>query len=148
MNGLRLFSPLSNGSFVGTSGTTGQVAFTNNVATTQLIAAAPAAEPVSAAGQYRIDVSIVATVLATAAASCAVNVVGHDAAGAYTNPVPLDAGLTGTIGASFNLGTTNRASGSLVVQHDGTTDLSATISGITTPGPLAAKYQITVTRIG
>lgn len=147
MKGLTSFSPLNNSSYVGTSGTTGQTVFATNVGTTQLIAAT-SVEPVISAGQYRVEVSIVATVLATLAASCALNIIGHDAAGAYTNPVPLDAGITGTIGASFNLGTTNRANGSLIVQHDGTTDLSFSITGITTPGSLAAKYQVTVTRIG
>jgi hypothetical protein len=143
MNGLGPLINLGNGSYQGTSGTTGKVAFAANVGTTQLIAA-----DLFAAGQYRIEVAIVATALATAAAACAVNIVGHDAAGAYTSAVPLDSGVSGTIGASFNLGTTSRANGSLVIEYDGTTDLSLTITGITTPGPLAATYQVTVTRIG
>lgn len=144
MNGLGpLVSLLNNGSYVGTSGTTGQVVFAANVGTTQLLAAS-----ILTAGQYRVEVNIVATVLATLAATMALNIVGHDAIGGYTAPVPLVAGLTGVLGAAINLATTNRASGSLVVEHDGTTDLSLTITGITTPGPLAAKYQVTLTRIG
>jgi hypothetical protein len=134
---------IGNGSYVGTAGTTGQVAFAANVGTTQLIAA-----DLFTAGQYRVEVAIVATALATLAANCVVNVLGHDAAGAYTSAMPLDSGLSGTIAGSFNLGTTNRASGALVVQHDGSTDLSFAITGISTPGPLAAKYQVTLTRIG
>lgn len=132
---LRVIPPLNQ--------TTDLTAFAANVATTQLLAAGT--EP---AGQYRVDVNIVATALATLAANCALNIVGHDAAGAYTNPVPLDAGLTGNIGASFNLGTTTRAQGSLTVIWDATTDLSFTITGITTPGPLAANYQVTIQKIG
>ncbi len=143
MNGLGPLVNFGNGSYQGTSGTTSKTAFAANLGTTQLLPA-----DLFSAGQYRIEVAIVATVLATLAANCAVNIVGNDAAGAYTNPVPLDAGLTGTIGASFNLGTTNRASGTLVVQHDGSVDMSLTITGITTPGPLAATYQVTVTRVG
>jgi hypothetical protein len=144
MNPLTLVAVNTNSnSYYASSGTTGKTAFAANVATTQLLAA-----DLFGAGQYRIDVAIVATALATLATNCAINVVGHDAAGAYTSAIPLDAGLTGTIAGSFNLATTSRASGSLVVEWDGSTDLSFAITGITTPGPLAATYQITVTRIG
>lgn len=143
MNGLGPIVNFGNGSYQGTSGTTGQTVFAANVGATQLLAA-----DLFTVGQYRVEVSIVATALATLAANCAVNIIGHDNVGAYTSAMPLDSGLTGTVAGTFNLGTTSRASGSLVIQHDGITDLSFSITGITTPGPLAAKYQITVTRIG
>lgn len=148
MNPISSLVTLSNpGSYVANSGTTGKTAFAANVGATQLLAA-DAINCAVQAGQYRVDVTIVATVLATLAPNCAFNVIGNDAAGAYTNPIPLDAGLTGTVGASFNLGTTSRASGSLLIDHDATAPLSFSITGITTPGPLAAKYQITLTRVG
>ncbi len=143
MNGLGPLVNFGNGSYQGTSGTTGKVAFAANVGTTQLLAA-----DLFSAGQYRIEVALVATALATLASTCAVNISGHDAAGAYTSAVPLASGSTGTVSGSFDLAATSRASGALVIQHDGTTALSLTITGITTPGPLAATYQVTVTRIG
>lgn len=100
-------------------------------------------------GTYRMDVTIVATALATLAANCAFNVLATDAAGAYTSPVPLVANGAGVPAASFNLGTTARASGSLIFQSSGlATDIQYSITGITTPGPLAAVYSAILTRIG
>jgi hypothetical protein len=98
---------------------------------------------------YRADVTIVATALATLAANVAFNIIATDAAGAFTAPVPLVAGVAGVPTPNFNLGTTARAAGSLVFQSIAiATDISFSITGITTPGPLAAIYQVVLTRIG
>lgn len=117
-------------------------AFAANVGVTSL---SGSARP---AGMYRADVTIVATALATLAANCAFNIIGTDAAGAFTAPVPLVAGVSGTPAASFNLGTTARAAGSLIFQSTGgAADISISITGITTPGALAAVYQVVLTRL-
>lgn len=118
-------------------------AFAANVATTSL---AGVGRP---PGTYRAEVTLVATVLATLAANVAFNILSTDAAGAFTAPVPLVAGVTGLYTANFNLGTTSRASGSLVFEYAGgaAVDISFSIQGITTPGPLAAAYNVVLTRI-
>lgn len=120
-------------------------AFAANVGSTSLLGT----NPRKPAGMYRADVTIVATALATLAATVAFNVIATDAAGAFTAPIPLVAGVTGVPAANFNLGTTSRASGSLILQSTAaSTDISFSITGITTPGPLAAIYEIVLTRIG
>lgn len=100
------------------------------------------------AGMYRADVTIVATTLATLAATTAFNILSSDAAGAFTSPVPLVSGSSGLYTASFDLGTVSRAAGSLIFQYaGGAVDISFSITGITTPGPLAAVYNVALTRL-
>lgn len=118
---------------------TGNVAFAANVGATTLL---PAGAP---AGKYQVDVTLVATALATLAANTAFNITHTDAAGSVTEAVPLD--NAGVIGATFNLGTTSRASGSLVFNSTGAI-VQLSITGITTPGPLAATYNATVRYLG
>ena len=120
-----------------------RIAFAANIATTSF------AGVHLFAGTYRFDVTILATVLATAAANTAVNIISTDAVGAFTTPVPLWA--NNVLAASFNMGAAGfqRASGSLIFAYKGgnTDDMSWNIQGITTPGSLAASYQWALTRI-
>jgi len=137
MNGVGpTHAPLNNGSFQGTSGTTGATAFAANVGATTLLAAG------HPAGVYRADISLQASVLATLAATVALNMLGTDSVGAFTQVVPL-----GTV-LNFNLAALARVSGSLVFESTGAAAIQFSITGITTPGPLAAKYFITLTRVG
>jgi hypothetical protein len=121
----------------------GRVAFANNVGATSMSGTQ------KAAGTYRADVSILATVLATLAANTAFNIITTDAVGAVTTPVPLWA--NGAFGASFNMGPGGfqRAAGSLLFSYRGAggDDISFSITGITTPGALAASYQWALTRV-
>lgn len=135
-------------SYYGLSATTGQVAFANNVAAFTLI---EAGRP---AGLYRADVSIIATALATLAANTHFDITHTDAVGSVTESVPLDVG--GVVGATFDLGTKNRASGSLIFRSKGIAIqnglfagalVQGSIGGITTPGALAATYEVVLTRI-
>lgn len=98
---------------------------------------------------YRADVSIVLTALATLAANVAFNIIATDAAGAFTAPIPLVASLAGVPTATVNLATSTRSAGSLIFQSLGAaTDVSISITGITTPGPLAGIWTVVLTPIG
>lgn len=122
-------------------------AFANNVGATSIIGVSPA----KPARPYRCEVSIVLTALATLAANAAFNVIYTDAAGAVTNPVPLVASLAGvpTATVNFGAGGVQRASGTLIFQSNGiATDVSISITGITTPGALAGIYTVVFTPIG
>lgn len=121
-------------------------AFATNVAPLSVIGVLPQRP----ARKYRVEVSIVLTALATAAPNAAFNVIGTDAAGAYTWPVPLDTpaalpALTVNLGA----GGTQRASGFVIVESNGAaTDLSISLTGITTPGALSGVWTAVFTPIG
>lgn len=121
-------------------------AFANNVAATSVIGVSPQ----KAARKYRCEVSLVLTALATLAANAAFNVIATDAAGAFTWPVPLDTvaalpALTVNLGA----GGVQRASGVIIFQSNGVaTDVSISLTGITTPGPLAGIWTAIFTPIG
>ncbi len=122
-------------------------AFANNVGATSIIGTSPR-KPARA---YRCEVSIVLTALATAAANAAFNLIATDAAGAFTAPVPLVASLAGvpTATVNFGAGGVQRAAGSLIFQSTGiTTDVSISITGITTPGALAGIWTAIFTPIG
>jgi hypothetical protein len=99
-------------------------------------------------GMYRADVTIVASVLATSALNTAFNITTTDAGGANTTPIPLWA--NGLLAASFDLGSFKRASGSYLFQMNGAggVDVSISITGIVTPGSLAAVYDCVLTRVG
>lgn len=126
-----ILNPLVNPSpYVGLSTTTGQVVFAGNVAAVTIAAAG------RPAGQYRADIAIVATTLGSVAAAVA-NIIGTDAAGAFTQQA-----------LTVNLATTSRAQGSLIFQSTGAAAIQFSITGIVTPGTLAAKYQVTLTKIG
>lgn len=121
----------------------GAVAFANNVASTSMSGVQ------KTGGIYRVDVSILIPTLATAAAALAFNILSHDAVAAFTTPVPLWA--NGVLGASFNAGAggVQRASGSLLFSYRGQAadDIALSITGVTTPGPLAGTYQWALTRV-
>jgi hypothetical protein len=100
---------------------------------------------------YRCEVSLVLTALATAAANVAFNVISTDAAGAFTAPVPLVASLAGVPTPTVNLGAggVQRAAGALIFQSNGlATDVSVSITGITTPGALAGIWTAVFTPVG
>jgi len=122
-------------------------AFAANVGATSVFGTSPKVP----ARTYRVDVSLVLTALATSAANAAFNIIATDAAGAYTVPVPLCASGSGVFTSSVNLGAggVQRAGGSLIFQSSGgTTDVSISITGITTPGSLAGIYTAIFTPIG
>lgn len=121
-------------------------AFANNVGATSVLGT----NPRKPARTYRCEVSLVLTALATLAANAAFNVIATDAAGAFTWPVPLDTvaalpALTVNLGA----GGAQRASGVIIFQSSGlATDVSISLTGITTPGPLAGIWTAIFTPIG
>lgn len=121
-------------------------AFAANVGATSIVGT----NPRKPARVYRADVSLVITTLATSATTTAFNIIATDAVGAFTAPVPLVASLAGVPTASVNIGAggVQRAAGSLIFQSNGlTTDVSFSITGITTPGSLAAIYTVVITPI-
>lgn len=126
-----IVNPLVNpGPYQGLSTSLGKTAFAGNVAAVTLAAAG------RPAGMYRADIAIVATTLGSVAAAVA-NIIGTDAAGAFTQ-----AALT------VNLATTSRAQGSFNFQSTGAAAIQFSITGIVTPGALAATYEVVLTRIG
>lgn len=121
-------------------------AFANNVGVTSIIGVSPQ----KAAHKIRCEVSLVLTALATAAANAAFNVIATDAAGAFTWPVPLDT-VAGLPALTVNLGAggVQRASGIIIFQSNGgATDVSISLTGITTPGALAGIWSVIFTPIG
>ena len=126
-------------------------AFAANVGATSILGTAPR-KPTRI---YRLDVQLLITTLATLAANAAFNVISTDQIGAFTAPVPLCGGVSGVFAASVNIGAggVQRASGSLIFQNLQTfnvtaVDVSISITGITTPGPLAGTWTAILTPIG
>ena len=120
-------------------------AFVGNVGPISIVGVAPA----KPARLYRVEVSIVLTVLATTALNAQFNIIATDAAGAFTAPVPLVASLAGVPTASVNMAVATRAAGQLVFESNGAaTDVSISITGITVPGPLAGIWSAIFTPIG
>lgn len=143
--GILLF-PAANAAYYGLSIKLA-AAFADNVPVTSIVGIVPA----KPARTYRCEVSIVLTALATLAANAAFNVIYTDAAGAVTNPVPLVASLAGvpTATVNFGAGGVQRAAGSLIFQSNGiATDVSISLTGITTPGALAGIWTAVLTPIG
>lgn len=138
-----IINPAGNSAYYGLSIKASQ-AFAANVGSLSIIGI----NPPKPARIYRVEVSIVLTARATAAAA-SFNVIATDAAGAFTVPVPLVASGAGVPAATVDLSAVSRASGVLVFESNGlATDVSISITGITTPGPLAGIWSAIFTPIG
>lgn len=117
-------------SLLDASVTKGPTAFANNVA---LANVAPAGIPV--AGTYEIKVNLVRTVAGTAGVA-SFNVAATDAAGAFTLPVCV-----------LDVAVLARASGSLIFSTAGAVAIQFSITGIVTPGALAATYEMVLRKL-
>lgn len=106
-------------------------AFAANVSATNIIGAGALT-----AGQYRADVSILIGAAGTTGAAATFNVACTDSLGAFVAPV-----------CSFNIATDTRIQGSYVFRSNGTQPAKFSITGITTPGALAATHKLTLTKI-
>lgn len=137
--------PAGNTAYVGASVKVSQ-SFANNVGATSIVGT----NPRKPARKYRCEVSIVLTALATLAANAAFNVIATDAVGAFTWPIPLNTpAALPALTVNFGAGGTQRASGIIVVESNGlATDLSISLTGITTPGALAGIWTFVLTPIG
>lgn len=105
-------------------------AFADNVAPTPI---APAGVPSS--GLYEVQGFMVLTAAGTTGVA-SLNVSGTDQAGAYTLPV-----------CTVDIATGVRANGILLVGSNGIANLTFSITGIVTPGALAAQYKIVLRKV-